>query len=389
MNKRDIAIDKQIRDFAKKQEINTSRSYNNRILLAINEGKKHDLPKRKEYIYRKVAIACVCACILTVSGVGVHAAMNYAQSRMEQISDTEKEHYLETLNESTASADSFSRKLTEQEKNRMDELAEDYKMKGVYPNQEMLEISDTNEIISSRICFMPSSSTFYLPESTLTDEDLLELIDFYNIRDNALNSQQKQEAYNTNELEKITQENAVEAAKNMLVVLFDADINHLDTQIDYQQSTDGVEAFSSDYIFFVNNSTGEKYSVAVDLQKGMVGSIEKTNDSENYSNNMQPDETMYKDRYVEAEQMATRFLNNNETWKSSKIIYATSNDGMVKNGIVNYDFIAQNGESCIISYSQAAQQFYQVRHFSEEGILEKERANDTFQESTKKTIVIN
>ena len=30
-------------------------------------------------------------------GVGVHAAIDYAQKRMEQISDTKKQHYLEFL----------------------------------------------------------------------------------------------------------------------------------------------------------------------------------------------------------------------------------------------------------------------------------------------------
>lgn len=49
-------------------------------------------------------------------GVGVHAAIDYAQKRMEQISDTKKQHYLESLNGSMASADSFSRMLTEKEK---------------------------------------------------------------------------------------------------------------------------------------------------------------------------------------------------------------------------------------------------------------------------------
>lgn len=49
-------------------------------------------------------------------GVGVHAAIDYAQKRMEQISDKKKQHNLESLNGSMASADSFSRMLTEKEK---------------------------------------------------------------------------------------------------------------------------------------------------------------------------------------------------------------------------------------------------------------------------------
>lgn len=73
-------------------------------------------PVRRIYLCRKAAIASICLCILMAGGVGVHAAIDYAQKRMEQISDTKKQHYLESLNGSMASADSFSRMLTEKEK---------------------------------------------------------------------------------------------------------------------------------------------------------------------------------------------------------------------------------------------------------------------------------
>ena len=34
-------------------------------------------------------MACACVCIITMSGVGVHVAINYANQRMEQVSDEE------------------------------------------------------------------------------------------------------------------------------------------------------------------------------------------------------------------------------------------------------------------------------------------------------------
>ncbi len=41
-------------------------------------------------------------------------------------------------------------------------------------------------------------------------------------------------------------------------------------------------------------------------------------------------------------------------------------DGSVRNGVVNYEFTAQSGECCIVSYSQALGQMYKVRYFTEE-----------------------
>lgn len=44
-------------------------------------------------------MACVCVCIITMSGVGVHAATNYANQRMEQVTDGEKEQFISDVNE--------------------------------------------------------------------------------------------------------------------------------------------------------------------------------------------------------------------------------------------------------------------------------------------------
>ena len=44
-------------------------------------------------------MACVCVCIITMNGVGVHAAINYANQRMEQVTDGEKELFISDVNE--------------------------------------------------------------------------------------------------------------------------------------------------------------------------------------------------------------------------------------------------------------------------------------------------
>ena len=322
-------------------------------------------------------------------GVGVHAAIDYAQKRMEQISDTKKQHYLESLNGSMASADSFSRMLTEKEKNRMDELAEEYRTKGIYPNQSILEISNTSEIVSDRICFLPSTSTFYLPENNLTDEQLLELIDFYNIRENTLNAQQTEEICGMSGVQEITEENAVQAAKEMLKKVFNVDIDSMEVQVDYQQGTDGEKTFSTDYIYLTNIATGEKYSVTVNLQNERIEEIEAIGEVGRYSNDMQPNESLYIEKYASADKMARIFLNNNNEWKSSKILYYTYNSGKLENGIVSFDFIASNGESCIVSFSQSTQQMYKIRFLSEKQVEQKERDHSKDNGIIMKSIIID
>ena len=100
MSKSYLKQDEEIRAFAAGQRVNTSGTYNNRVLLAIEEGKNQTgQSQRKINFYGKLAVACACVCIITMSGVGVHAAINYANQRMEQVTDGEKEQFISDVNE--------------------------------------------------------------------------------------------------------------------------------------------------------------------------------------------------------------------------------------------------------------------------------------------------
>lgn len=373
MSKSYLKQDEEIRAFAAGQHVNTSGTYNNRVLLAIEEGKsKTGQSQRKINFYGKLAVACACACIITMSGVGVHAAINYANQRMEQVTDGEKEQFISDVNESQASADSYSRPLTDVEKSRLDELKEEYESKGVYPEESILEIKDSSQIDSSRICFEPDTSTFYLPERELTDEEMLELIDFYNIRDNVLSEQKTEAVYDMTGVDEITEEEAKSIAKGLLQKLYGADTDNMKVEVDYQQGTDGEESFSTDYLYFTDEETGEQCEVSVDLQSAKAGSVAKIAAESPYADNLKPDEALYKSQYETADKMASAFLGNTEAWKDSKITYLVSDDGSVRNGVVNYEFTAQSGESCIVSYSQSLGQMYKVRYFTEENLLKKD-----------------
>ena len=83
-----------------------------------------------------------------------------------------------------------------------------------------------------------------------------------------------------------------------------------------------------------------------------------------------------------------KFDNNNE-WKSSKILYYTYNSGKLENGIVSFDFIASNGESCIVSFSQSMQQMYKIRFLSEKEVEQKERDHSKHNGILVKSIIID
>ncbi len=96
------------------------------------------------------------------------------------------------------------------------------------------------------------------------------------------------------------------------------------------------------------------------MQNGNVECIEINDEAGIYSESVQADEELYEEKYAEAEQMAKCFLDSDAEWKSSKIVYLIDDKGMLRNGIVNYDFVAWDGNACIVSFSQSLQNMYKV-----------------------------
>ena len=129
----------------------------------------------------------VFICAAAAGTGGVYAAISHVQQRMESLSEEEKENLAEEAK--YANADVFSRELTGEERIRLNELLERYQTEGLFPEREVLEVSDVDEVVPNRVCFLPETSTFYLPDAPMKDEQLLELIDFYYKRDYSLATQ--------------------------------------------------------------------------------------------------------------------------------------------------------------------------------------------------------
>ncbi len=83
------------------------------------------------------------------------------------------------------SADSYSRPMTESETARLEELRQAYLEQGYFPKKE-LTLIDSPEKYKKGVAFYAERSTFFLPEKELTDEQLLELIDFKEKREYSL-----------------------------------------------------------------------------------------------------------------------------------------------------------------------------------------------------------
>lgn len=175
-------LDRKLYKMAEREQMAVPEDLNARVddillnLEAKGRGSRH------HYSFRRAAIlaaACLVLASATVTASGLY------QARMESMNHERLEEYFAQLQEADVSADSYSRPFTESETARMEELRQAYLEQGYFPKRE-LTLIDSPEKYKKGVVFYAERSTFFLPEKELTDEQLLELIDFREKRDYSL-----------------------------------------------------------------------------------------------------------------------------------------------------------------------------------------------------------
>ncbi|MDE7312866.1 MAG: hypothetical protein K2N87_14790 [Eubacterium sp.] len=154
---------------------------------------------------RKKALAAAAAFTLIAgSAIPIHAGIRYlVKDRLEQLPKQELEELNQLLqNQDNVEADRFSRAFTDSEYARMKRLEEAY-TQGTFPKQQLARTDSSSQLPEDALCYAVDTGTYYLPARTLTDEELLQIIDFRYVTDyaldqgeaaqNALNAQKAEE----------------------------------------------------------------------------------------------------------------------------------------------------------------------------------------------------
>lgn len=368
----DEQMDRKIREHVKAHPVILPEDYQTMVQDQIRKCCEKEMQMntnvKKQRKKRMAAAACIVLCIGVCGAGGVRAGMNYAKQRVEQTSEKEKESLWKDA--AKADADTFSRELSEKEQKRLNELAEKYESEGLFPEGSILQISDKSEIVSDQICFLAQDSIFYLPETALTDEQMLELIDFYAKRDYSVTAQgQKdaEEAETSADVTEISQEEAIEKASDLLSRLYGIDADTLAIETEHDQTLDeNGETFTTNRISYRDETAGISYRVSVNLQNGEIKTVSAEKDAgSNYSKEIAEDAAQYQNFYSEAEKMANAYMGENTVWTTKEMEYMRDEDHVFGTGIVNYIFETDT-DSCVISYSCAQQYFYQVRYFTKD-----------------------
>lgn len=141
--------------------------------------------EKTHHISRK-AILLFAASLTLFSGMTVFAASSLWQQRMEAMNEQEMQEYFENIKVSNAPAFRYNRGMTESERNLYDELNSKYEIEGVYPENALTMLSKDEEYSGKGVGYDITSGTFLLPENELSQEEILQIIDFYHKADYSL-----------------------------------------------------------------------------------------------------------------------------------------------------------------------------------------------------------
>ncbi|GFI24420.1 hypothetical protein IMSAGC011_03217 [Lachnospiraceae bacterium] len=138
----------------------------------------------KKRLHRASAAA---AAFILIAGAVIPSQAGLRYFVKERLENMPKQE-LEAVNQMVQSqnnTDSFSREYSKEEIKRMQQLQEAYQ-NGRFPQQTITFTDSVGQIPDDLLRYDPDTGFLYLPDRTLTDEELLQIIDFNYTRDYAV-----------------------------------------------------------------------------------------------------------------------------------------------------------------------------------------------------------
>lgn len=353
-------IDERIREMAKRESLQINSRFEERIDEILDSlNNTHPLRFKKA-----IVVASMILLILSATTVVTVATVQYYKNRMASMSEDEKEGLYNDIQNSTANADSYSRMLTKEEQKRMEILREAYEKEGRFPNNKVVEIENEDERMKDKICFESKTSTLYLPDRALTDEELLQIIDFYYKRDYSLSKvdtiEENEDSLTENENlpsnGKLNKKTAIKTAIEWVRIIYNIDasaykskIKRIDNDSFYSVDLTGPDSLLA---FLVN----------VDRKTGKLSEIIAFNkEKEVCKDGIVLKEKELKQRYHSMKDLLYQKILDEGELSSSYLEYDLAKDGKTSyKGEVRYSFEMKDGSGCVIWYSLNMDMAYHI-----------------------------
>ena len=176
--------------------------------------------KNKLFIYSKQIAAALIIGVISLTSITTYAAVNAYQEYMSKMCEEEINERYNEIQLSSKNADSFSRPLTDLERQRLESLMVEYRNGLRFPEQSMERVDgiEVNDIKidadkKDKPFYDFVNAVFYIPSRELTDEELLQIIDVW---EKANYSLSKIEDRNNSTSEEMADEELLNQAKEFM-----------------------------------------------------------------------------------------------------------------------------------------------------------------------------
>lgn len=145
------------------------------------------LPQKKRRFHVTFKRAVLLTAVLTLlCSATVTASVGILRERLENMNREKLEQFFVQLYTSKAPADNYNRYLTEEENARKEKLTKAYSEQGLFPEGEIYLIEEPSDYKGKKVAYLPDTGTFFFPEKEMSDEEILQYIDFLYKRDYSL-----------------------------------------------------------------------------------------------------------------------------------------------------------------------------------------------------------
>ena len=371
-------FDVKFSELLQKSEFELPNSYEMRFQ---NTLEKISAKKAKRYflLFHSKVAAVIALCVVSLSlSIGAGAAINLYIQRMNSLNEEEMLTYNSEVQNTDKEADSFSRQLSKLERDKMLEFREEYETEGRFPTKEILKVQKKSEVVHGELCFCVENSTFYLPKQELTDDELLQIIDFMEKRDYSVRKKNSVSELPSSENEKVSEDEAVEFAKKILADVYNLDITYADEEIEFEttQNSKG-EKLSSYFVYLKNRKWEFDATVEIDSETGVLNGIDIDNKhKEECISGIKVEKKRYQEYGSEIRQLYEH-LQYGKNIKKMWVTYNYLEDGTLNRGNVKYVIETEDGRGYVFIYSINADIVYDIYQIPDIEFFEKQEKRNT------------
>ena len=367
----------ELKKILQNSKIQVPKAYDKRIEEILSNISVKEKKPYLHFFYSKTAAMITICITVFASSLGAGAAINLYHEKMQSITQEDKKNYNETVQNSEKAGDSYSRSLTKQEEERMQSLRIAYEKRGKFPENKIREVSKKKDIRENELAFCAENSTFYLPQEELTEEQILEIIDFMEKRDFSVREENKVAEETPKPDEKISRKEAIQLARKSIEAMYLVTADKADARCKFNATKNAEGKRLASYQITLKDKAWDfDASVEIESKNGEIQQIAiEHKKQEEYTGGIKADKKKFAANASIIKNIQKALYPEDKVQKIS-MQYVCEKDNTLKRGNVKYIVKTETGEAVVYLYSMNTKSVYQMYRLEDASYLDKQKSQD-------------